>query len=479
MKKYFSSGVALNFYWLLFILMVMVGFQTSPFSKAYPLSDSAVFITCADMLDKGKTMYVDFFDHKGPLIYLFDYIGLKMGGLTGLWILQIVWIMLSANLMYMLCRIYVKKGAAFVATLCGLVMIFHFGCENMVELVALPFICLGLLPLLEAIHKKEFPTLAWALISSLCLGVTLLLRPNIGSLIAFTMLAIALQCILKKFALLGKYAAICIGVILLIGIATYGVMIHYSAWNAFVEDYWQFNLDYSAMLPLSTKLSNGIRLIFITYLCIVSWLMVGIVIYSSRKQKSTFHEDILLTIILLISAFVACGLSGNIYGHYLISIVPFFAIFFAKGIATARQRWTRMAIGLLLALPLYSYVTKCRDTIKIITSPSPEYHKYAAAKKYIQDHTSPNDEICLYGLDPILYHLTDRMPCTKYVYQWMVFSIKDESKEEFFNDIRAHRPKLIAVSSKNAKLLPPDISNVYRTEKSTSPDILFLYYIDN
>ena len=43
--------------------------------------DSNVFFTVARMMrEKGATPYLDAFDHKGPIIYLIDYVALCLGG---------------------------------------------------------------------------------------------------------------------------------------------------------------------------------------------------------------------------------------------------------------------------------------------------------------------------------------------------------------------------------------------------------------
>ena len=41
---------------------------------------------------KGKVPYLDYFDHKGPLLYLIEYAGLMIsrGSTNGLWVVEVI-----------------------------------------------------------------------------------------------------------------------------------------------------------------------------------------------------------------------------------------------------------------------------------------------------------------------------------------------------------------------------------------------------
>ena len=475
MKKYISSSVVFNVVWVLMIMGVVLGFPSSPFKKGFPAWDSAVFITCADMLNHGKTMYVDFFDHKGPLMYLFDWLGLKIGGITGLWVLEIVWFILSANLMYLIARIFTTKFASFIGTMCGLAMVLQFECHNSVEFVALPFVCLGLWPLLKSIHDDSLPSYKAAIVSSVCLGITVLLKPNIGSLIVFCMLSIAISCIGKKeYALLWKYVFICLGILSVMGLIVYLWLKSYSAWNCFVGQFWDFNIEYSHRFSLLAKLKSGIRLIFLTTLCSVSWLMSVFVLFGNRKDGQSFKENLTLFLILFLSSFISCGLAGNEYAHYLIAIVPGYVIFISKGISMAKNIKSKILVGLLLLVYGYSYTYNLYASLRNISSVSSNYTELNSAVDYVQAHTAENDEICLYGVDPMLYYLSGRIPCTRYIYQWVVFKVRSDAREEYFNEIRQKQPKLIVVAKDKIASLPEDISAQYLFEETSGCEYKFL-----
>jgi hypothetical protein len=81
---------ALIYLGLIFVAAcVCMTFSLNPFSGIVPWTDSSVFLTIAQGMLRGKTPYLDFFDHKGPLIYFINAAGLALGGFTGAWFLEL------------------------------------------------------------------------------------------------------------------------------------------------------------------------------------------------------------------------------------------------------------------------------------------------------------------------------------------------------------------------------------------------------
>lgn len=61
--------------------------------------DTNVFHYVAAVMAKGGAMYRDTFDHKGPLLYFINYLGLKISYYSGAWLLEFVllfvWVVFS------------------------------------------------------------------------------------------------------------------------------------------------------------------------------------------------------------------------------------------------------------------------------------------------------------------------------------------------------------------------------------------------
>lgn len=62
-----------------------------------PYKDSSVFRYVAYVMKKGGIPYRDTFDHKGPVLYLINYLGLLIN-LNGVWIVEVIFMLANCTL---------------------------------------------------------------------------------------------------------------------------------------------------------------------------------------------------------------------------------------------------------------------------------------------------------------------------------------------------------------------------------------------
>ena len=81
------------------IFCICIALAIGTFLRQYPWTslptrtDSSVFLYIGKQMHAGKVPYVDLFDHKGPLLYLIQYLGFsiwKDSVAGGVWILELV-----------------------------------------------------------------------------------------------------------------------------------------------------------------------------------------------------------------------------------------------------------------------------------------------------------------------------------------------------------------------------------------------------
>lgn len=83
----------------------------NPFSKAMPTADSSVFIYGSNLIKEGKVLYKDFFDHKGPILYIIELIGLGLanGNTVGIWVVEVIFMFINLCLLYKISRLFSKN----------------------------------------------------------------------------------------------------------------------------------------------------------------------------------------------------------------------------------------------------------------------------------------------------------------------------------------------------------------------------------
>ena len=77
------------------VFLFLLNSELNPFGNGKSSTDSSVFRTVAMMMDKGYMPYRDSFDHKGPLLYIIDYVGMKISYTHGIWIIEYISLFLT------------------------------------------------------------------------------------------------------------------------------------------------------------------------------------------------------------------------------------------------------------------------------------------------------------------------------------------------------------------------------------------------
>ena len=129
-------------------LSVSTLFRLFPGNHRLPMEDSSVFLYIGQQMKAGKVPYLDLFDHKGPVLYFIQYLGVLIAekNFTGVWILEVLNILATAALMLKLGQITGGKQSSI--RLAILVVLGACGWKvwqggNLTEEYALPWITLA------------------------------------------------------------------------------------------------------------------------------------------------------------------------------------------------------------------------------------------------------------------------------------------------------------------------------------------------
>ncbi len=185
-------------------LIMLLASSASPLFDA-TTSDYATFTFIADAIRDGATPYVDYFDNKGPLLYIIDATGRTLlPGKWGIFVLEIISLTITCELLW---RTAHTLGASHhLNILCTAVSAVIFGYHivegNTTEEWSLPLIALAQMLLVHLFVTREQKSPQTIITYAAVVGATfmalLLLRPNNAAPIAGGIVAVAICLVTKR-----------------------------------------------------------------------------------------------------------------------------------------------------------------------------------------------------------------------------------------------------------------------------------------
>jgi hypothetical protein len=436
-------------------------FPSNPDNMTLPSRDSGVFLYIGWRLIKGDIPYRDVWDHKPPLIYFVDALGLLLSphSLFGVWILQFIFLFLTLFFLYKSLDETLGTLPAIVGLIIltsGLLTILDQG--NVTEEYALIFQSLGFW-LFSRSQKNNYPLLSTFWIG-LCGGFAFYFKQTtIGIWIAYALFLIWIR-ISQKKSPIADFFTLLAGC----GLLSIALVIIFASQHA-LTDYWNeaflYNFVYIGkhegirrLIPVFIKgflfMSQGAVL----YLAILGWLAGLLFVYLNRKQLTKNIQSIIF--LALIDLPLEVGLitiSGRSLLHYYLTPLAVMAIL--SGILVYLLR---LLIGNISFLSSF----KARNTISVLAlltvlffqvnqiQDYPFYieneanNSYAPVINYVINHTNQNDRVLVLGAESVVNFLARRESPTRYVYQYPLQLLGSRIMfEEYFQQIMENKPILI------------------------------------
>jgi hypothetical protein len=440
---------------------VIALFPSNPDNMTLPSRDSGVFLYMGWRFLNGDIPYLDVWDHKPPLIYLVDALGLILtsNSLWGVWFLELIFIFFTLLVVYKLLDrefgIYAALAGTIVLT-SGLLTILARG--NVTEEFALVFQALGLLLFINA-WKKDFPISSsfWiGLLGGLAFNFK---QTTIGIWITYGLLLLIIRLIQRKFPfkdLLSLLAGWLVpSVVLIIYLATQGALLD------FWEQAYLYNFIYvgkhegiRTLIPIFIKGFAYLRNGWVLYLSIFGWLAgLGYVWIKRRQLLAEVHPLILIALVNLpIEAFLIT-ISGRSILHYYLTPLPVMAILTGILVYTApvlinkipplaSQEIKNLMPGILLAIVLIGQLGQVKYYSEYVRGLRD--NDYAPVIDYVVKNTKAGDQVLLIGAESVVNFLTRREAPTRYVYQYPLALLgRRPMFEEYFNQILENKPLLI------------------------------------
>lgn len=419
-------------------------------------TDSSVFKTVALMMEKGYMPYKDSFDHKGPFLYILEWLGNRISGYRGIWVIEFVFMTITFFMIHKISRLKCQISSSVIVTLVSISLLFtYFEGGNLAEEYAMPMIAIAIYIFLDNFLNQKISKLR-LMLCGVGLGATLLLRPNMISVwVIFCLLVVGTTVIQKRWKDLGYFTLwFVIGICIIVVPIIIWLGIN-NGLSACFETYIVFNLLYTSTeggRALFTAKWNSYLTFFNTTVFIISFCTMA---YLCKIKDRMLN--IAYLIYMLVTLLFMC-LSGMTFGHYGMVLVPMLAypiaLLFAE-VEKIELPQVSQVLSIIISVFFLSTIIMPNWLSHIATIPTiyegrEETHNSelgTTISEIIDEHTSSDDAISVYGNWGFIYVISDRKHATRYSYQFPLDQVMPEIMEEYLKELHEEQPKLIVIQS--------------------------------
>lgn len=398
-------------------LLVSMAYGMAPFGHI-PASDQMWFAYGGLQMLHGGVMYRDFFDHKGPLLYVIQFVGQKIAGYTGVWLLEIVLFAASLYIMWNIAELYTDNRFVICCVLIYITFVYaRWNCYgDFAEEFALLPISFSLFIYIKYIRQEKISE--WCIfLTGISCGCVLCLRPNMIGVWVGMSLTVFLMLIARK--LYGEMAKLLLlfmlGIVaVLLPICLY--LLVNNAWNDMVSQYLLFNFRYSGSTwsdRMQTLGKFGIEMCWfgIPLLCAL-WLYFWNKGYE-KLEKWGLYSSLLISVVL-------ANFSGRFYVHYYEVLIPFILVICVVGFDSVYNKLLSYSLSCAKIIMCGIAVLFCAIGIRMwgyytyhnIADRNDE-KRYEDLAVWIQENVDM-DETLYSTIGTPIYVFCERFPTTKY-----------------------------------------------------------------
>lgn len=439
-----------------FVVMVCLALSTSPslpWNRGEVITDSGVFLTVGTQMKEGLIPYVDTFDHKGPLLYIINYFGVMINGVSGIVIFEFLALFITLFFIYKIAGLKLESRGkrlflAFVVF--SLYIVFNVADRgNLTEEYAMPLIAASLYIYLRYLLNNKASFFSVFLVGC-CFSCVALLRLNmIAVWVVFSAVIFVKLLVEKRFKKLGKFVLSFVLGAALVAIPILGWLVAEGAFGAFIDAYVLFNASYA---------KAGIRDIYMTIisfmgetLLVLGLALTGYYVFTVKNKR----DKILFCTYLgaFLASILAACISGRSYPHYAMVLVPLPVFAFAWLYSEVEKNDKNESVSVVLSIFLLflvipTWLEVSKSAMEIFShrrSGMPATNFIRESCGYVEALTVTSDRIAVYGNKDYVYLACNRLPASRYSYQFPIAEIRPSILDEFFDDISRGKPKIFIV----------------------------------
>ncbi|MGB9911529.1 MAG: ArnT family glycosyltransferase [Microgenomates group bacterium] len=480
-----SKRLKKDFLWLIIGILLFLFLRLPSLFEPFTYGDEGIYLTLGLAIKKGLTLYKEIHDNKPPLIYLLSAL---TGSFSYYRAFLFLWSLLTIFVFYRLNQIIFKNKKiqifnTFLFLFLSSIHTFEGNIGNAENFMLLPIIA-GFYFYLKAKKPKDY------FLSGLFFALGGLFKiPAVFDFLALIFFSFLLLIDAKKKNLKPF-------LILITGFITpFLITFFYFATQNALVDYLKAaffqNIPYLASWApdKATKvvLSSGFFYSFINR-SLTLVLCLGLIFYYRKKISLSLKLILSWFLFSLFAAF----LSARPYPHYLLQVIPSFSL--SAGLILEKGFKKKIVFPFLSLVFLFFFVY-----FKFWHYPNLSYYlnfyQYLLGQKtkeeyfsyfgnhtlslyqvaeYLQSRTSPEEKIFIWGNEPSIYALSQRLPVGKYTVAYHILDF--QGQKETLEKLAQTPPSFIVVSSPPINGFPEFftfLSLHYQKIKTIGPYLLY------
>ena len=445
--------------------------------------DSGVFLYTGMVVSRGGMPYVDSWDHKGPLLALFEMVAWNMGGgIVGAPLLEAIALFAGLAVAGALWARWLREGAAIVVLVVGVNYLAVYEGGNFTETWLFPFQIVAYstaayVAVMLGQHASFRLVVALGAVVGLAVAVGLFTRMN--NAVGCVLLVLGCWSFVRRRAAFGVTVLVVVGVVgALLSLWLWGG----NALRAAIDQYLRYNLFYSGGTPVGERLDAFATLsqilisgavVAVTLVVVTMWVAIR----ANRAGASDRQSGVVVAFLLLggVDALSQMA-SGRSYPHYLVVAIAGFSVALvvaARGLLPLLgQRWSQSSgvrqrarvVTALIAVFCFLVSSSASTAAQSLhaTMEAGVFLKgsyQALIVNRVLAETSPNDRVLVHGAETWILASSQRLSPTAITYSLPVEQGYGGLEGQYLADITAFAPALIVESPTSCGIsveCPPD-----------------------
>ncbi len=417
--------------------MLLLSASTSPLYKDFCDGDSSIFMLIGKAITQGKNAYTDYFDHKGPILFYLNAFGYALtGSKAGIFIIQCVFISITAIFMYKTARIFTKTIRSVI---CVVITVLAFASTisdgNLSEEYCMLFCMIPIYLSVKFITKNpDAPHSGkYMFIYGICFALCAFIRINNGVMIGGIVLVTLVTDFMNDHAreACKNILYFCLGLLAVSAPVCLFFLIKGTLKDMLFATF-VFNFLYASEGG-AEKTGGTVSLLLQWALPVLSLIFISTV-FSKRLGPKVASLITTISVFALIPIML-----GYSYTHYYTTLIPLITLYTAVFFFISGKRATILSVMLcvIMALPLYSYFITFPSNVghyaqklynrdnPVVSADTQSDIRYSASTLSARIPEEDRDSVFGYDVSAAWFLHADIMPCFR------LFTLQESWSEHY------------------------------------------------